>query len=170
MGAKTVAVLFCPLSRRADLVARFHEGFGHVGKTTVFDLLRKRWWWSTMPQDITDWLSSCPQCQLASGANKKQHCAPMVPSSIPTAFSRWHLDFVGELHLTQKGNRWLLSAVDFSTNWPIARAVPDATAETLLTVVPTSRQNWLNSMLNEYGQLTSSLPLSTLEQMGSVNV
>ncbi|KAG1282954.1 hypothetical protein G6F66_011024 [Rhizopus arrhizus] len=131
MGAKTMAVLFCPLSRRADLVARFHEGFGHVGKTTVFDLLRKRWWWSTMPQDITDWLSSCPQCQLASGANKKQHCAPMVPSSIPTAFSRWHLDFVGELPLTQKGNRWLLTAVDFSTNWPIARAVPDATAETV---------------------------------------
>jgi hypothetical protein len=27
------------------------------------------------------------------------------------------------------GNKWLLTAVDYSTNWPIARAVPEATAE-----------------------------------------
>lgn len=131
LGKQTSAAQFCPRSRRADLVARFHEGFGHIGKTTVFDLLRKRWWWSTMPLDIANWLASCPQCQLASGAHKNRHSAPMVPSDVPAPFSRWHLDFVGELPLTKKGNRWLLTAVDFTTNWPIARAVPAATAETV---------------------------------------
>lgn len=128
-GAKDILVQFCPFSRRADLIARFHEGFGHVGQGTVFDLLKKRWWWPTMLIDIANWLSSCPRCQLASGASKGKHHAPMVPSDIPPAFSRWHLDFIGELPTTKRGNRWLLTAVDFSTNWPIARALPEATAE-----------------------------------------
>ena len=41
------------------------------------------------------------------------------------------MNFVGELPLTVKGNRWLLVAVDYATNWPIARAVPAATKETV---------------------------------------
>jgi hypothetical protein len=53
----------------------------------------------------------------------------MVPLDIPPAFGRWHLDFVGELPTTLDGNKWLLTAVDYTTNWPIARAVPEATAE-----------------------------------------
>ncbi|KAG1468527.1 hypothetical protein G6F56_003781 [Rhizopus delemar] len=128
-GTKDTLVQFCPFSRRADLIARFHEGFGHAGQGTVFDLLKKRWWWPTMPTDISSWLSSCPRCQLASGAGKGKHHAPMVSSDVPPAFTRWHLDFIGELPTTKRGNRWLLTAVDFSTNWPIARALPEATAE-----------------------------------------
>ncbi|KAG0741236.1 hypothetical protein G6F22_005145 [Rhizopus arrhizus] len=128
-GKKFVLVQFCPFSRRADLVEKFHAGFGHLGKTTVYDLLKKRWWWPDMSGDIQKWLSYCPQCQLAASPNKNKHHAPMVPLDIPPAFSRWHLDFIGELPTTKKGNRWLLTAVDYTTNWPIARALPEATAE-----------------------------------------
>ncbi|KAG1001557.1 hypothetical protein G6F27_012762 [Rhizopus arrhizus] len=129
VGPSVLLVQFCPFSRRADLVSQFHEGFGHVGQATVFDLLKKRWWWPTMRLDLNNWLSSCQQCQLAAGAGKGKHHAAMIPSDVPSAFARWHLDFVGELPTTKRGNRWLLTAVDFATNWPIARAVPDATAE-----------------------------------------
>lgn len=131
IGTKESLVQFCPFSRRADLIAKFHDGFGHAGQATMFDLLRKRWWWPTMPLDISNWLSACTQCQLAAGADKGKHHAPMVPSVVPPAFSRWHLDFVGELPTTKRGNRWLITAVDFATNWPIARALPNATAESV---------------------------------------
>lgn len=40
---KVCEVQFCPFSRRADLVDKFHSGFGHSGRTTVYDLLRRRW-------------------------------------------------------------------------------------------------------------------------------
>ncbi|KAG1225834.1 hypothetical protein G6F67_009193 [Rhizopus microsporus] len=129
IGNKWCEVLYCPVSRRADLIDRFHSGFGHAGVNTVYELLRKRWWWPGMFRNIQDWLSKCPQCQLAASPKKNQRHAPMVPLEIPEPFSRWHLDFVGELPTTQNGNRWLLTAVDYATNWPIARAVPEATAE-----------------------------------------
>ena len=124
-------VRFCSFVNRADLVNRFHEGYGHAGQATVYSLVKKRWWWPGMSQDIPEWLSRCKECQLASGNNKSKRRSPMVPLDIPPAFGRWHLDFVGELPTTINGNRWLLTAVDYATNWPIARAVPDATAESV---------------------------------------
>jgi len=129
IGEREFEARFCPFSNRATLVNRFHEGFGHAGQSTVFELMRKRWWWPNMRSDIQGWLSTCKECQLASSSGKNKHHAPMVSLDIPPAFGRWHLDFVSELPLTPQGNRWLLTAVDYTTNWPIARAVPEATAE-----------------------------------------
>lgn len=129
LNGKDSEVRFCSFANRAELVNRFHEGYGHAGQATVYSLLKKRWWWPGITTDVQEWLSRCKECQLASGNNKSKHHAPMVPLDIPPAFGRWHLDFVGELPATVDGNRWLLTAVDYSTNWPIARAVPEATAE-----------------------------------------
>ncbi|KAG2190783.1 hypothetical protein INT47_012934, partial [Mucor saturninus] len=124
-------IRYALFARRANLVDNFHKGFGHAGETTVYDLIRKRWWWPGMRTDIQDWLTKCPQCQLASNAERNIHHAPMKPLDVPPAFSRWHLDFIGELPTTINGNRWILVAVDYATNWPIARAVPDATGEAI---------------------------------------
>ena len=118
-------------ARRADLVQEFHKSVGHASKITVLDLMRKRWWWPGMRADIQEWLAACEQCQLAANADRKNHHAPMKPLEVPPAFSRWHLDFIGELPTTINGNRWLLVAVDYATNWTIARAVPDATGEAI---------------------------------------
>ncbi|KAJ8651749.1 hypothetical protein O0I10_012674 [Lichtheimia ornata] len=88
-----------------------------------------------MKDDIQDWLRSCPQCQLAANADRGKHHAPMRPLDVPAVFSRWHLDFIGELPTTMKGNKWILVAVDYATNWTIARAVPFATGQAIADFV-----------------------------------
>lgn len=128
-------VRFVLFARRADLVTKYHESYGHSGTTTIYDIMHKRWWWPGMQQDISAWLRQCPRCQLASNSEKQIHHAPMRPLTIPEAFSRWHLDFVGELPRTFRGNRWILVAVDYTTNWPIAVALPDATAEAIADIL-----------------------------------
>ncbi|KAK4519747.1 Ubiquitin-conjugating enzyme E2 2 [Mucor velutinosus] len=52
IGEREFEARFCPFSNRATLVNRFHEGFGHAGQGTVFELMRKRWWWPNMRADI----------------------------------------------------------------------------------------------------------------------
>ncbi|KAG2190801.1 hypothetical protein INT47_010410, partial [Mucor saturninus] len=121
-------VPFLPFARRADTIQNYHNGFGHSGFTTMVDLFKSRHWWPTMRTDIKEWLSTCPECQLNARKDGNHH-DEMHPLKVPGAFQRWHLDFVGRLPTTQKGNRWLLVAVDYTTNWPIARAVPVASAE-----------------------------------------
>ena len=134
-GNQIQEVRFVLFARRADLVQDFHKSVGHAGNLTVFDLMRNRWWWPDMRSDIQGWLAACPSCQLAANADRKVHHAPMKPLTVPPAFSRWHLDFVGELPTTDNGNRWLLVAVDYATNWTIARAVPDATGEAIANFI-----------------------------------
>ncbi|KAJ8651225.1 hypothetical protein O0I10_013311, partial [Lichtheimia ornata] len=126
---------FVLFARRADLVADFHYSVGHAAKATVTDLMTKRWWWPHMRKDIQEWLAACPQCQLAANADRKTHHAPMVPLDIPPPFSRWHLDFIGELPTTARGNKWLLIAVDYATNWCCARAVPFATGDAIAAFI-----------------------------------
>lgn len=88
-----------------------------------------------MQQDITDWLKTCQQCQLASRAEKNIHHSPMKPLDVPPAFSRWHLDFIGKFPTTKNGNRWILVAVDYATNWPIIRALKNATGDEIVRFI-----------------------------------
>ena len=123
-------VPYVPFSQRADLVANYHESNGHAGLETMIKLFNSRFWWHTVRRDLKHWLKTCPACQVNS-RRRHIHRNIMHPLKVPAAFDRWHLDFVGELPLTTKGNRWLRVAVDYATNWPIARAVPQTTKETI---------------------------------------
>ena len=126
---KTVKeVPFLPFAARADTVAKYHETFGHAGVKTMLKMFVPRFWWHTMQKDLKEWLKTCPSCQVNS-RRIRAHQDVMHPLKVPTAFDRWHIDFVGELPVTLKGNRWLLVAVDYATNWPVARAVPVASKE-----------------------------------------
>jgi hypothetical protein len=62
---------FIPFKRRADLVEDFHRGFGHQGTTTIEHLMKSRFWWPQMNQDIKNWLLQCPECQLHARKEKR---------------------------------------------------------------------------------------------------
>ncbi|KAG2191851.1 hypothetical protein INT47_002866, partial [Mucor saturninus] len=125
---ETREVPFLPFAHRADMVQSCHKGFGHSGFSTMIDILKPRHWWPNLRNDVKEWLSACQECQL-NARKDGQHHDEMHPLKVPDAFQRWHLDFIGRLPMTLKGNRWILVAVDYTTNWPIARAVPVASAE-----------------------------------------
>lgn len=122
-------VPFVPFVQRADLVANFHNGFGHASEKNMVHLMCSRYWWPHMRRDIKQWIAPCPACQI-NGKKINRSQEVMHPLDIPPgAFERWHLDFVGELPTTINGNKWLITAVDYTTNWPIAKALPAATKE-----------------------------------------
>ncbi|OBZ81591.1 Transposon Tf2-6 polyprotein, partial [Choanephora cucurbitarum] len=87
----TVEAKFVPFVERADLVTKYHEGFGHAGikHSTVVENM------STVPTEQQ---------------SRKSPSRREMPKTI-------------------YGNKWLLVAVDYLINWPIARAVPVASQE-----------------------------------------
>ena len=127
---KEKLVKFVPYSERADLVDKYHEGFGHAKIKDMYNMFSVRYWWPNMRSDIELWISRCPACQLCGRKNTKSQ-EEMHLLSVPKAFERWHLDFIGPLPLTIKGNQWLITAVDYTTNWPIAQAMVSATKESV---------------------------------------
>src|ERR1044071_7460079 len=51
-------------------------------------------------------------------------------SLAPTApWERVGIDFIGPLPETEKGNKYIITAINYFTKWPEARAVPAATAQ-----------------------------------------
>jgi hypothetical protein len=46
-------------------------------------------------------------------------------------FQRWGIDLIGRLPKTKNGNRWIVTAVDYATGWPIAKGIPKATEEAI---------------------------------------
>ena len=124
----TKMVPFVPFVERADLVEKFHLGYGHAGVKFMNHLLEARHWWPTMRRDVIFWIKTCSLCHV-NRAHTTKHQDVMHPLDVPEAFARWHLDFIGELPISNKGNRWIITAVDSLTNWPIARSVPYASAQ-----------------------------------------
>lgn len=46
-------------------------------------------------------------------------------------FQRWGIDLIGRLPKTINGNRWIITAIDYATGWPIAKSIPAATEDAI---------------------------------------
>ncbi|OIR55908.1 MAG: uncharacterized protein A8A55_3346, partial [Amphiamblys sp. WSBS2006] len=82
-------------------------------------------------QKIVD---GCVVCQR----NKKEKAprtqvTPLEPPSEP--FERWGMDFIGRMPVSESGNKWILVAIDHFSKWPIAKAVPEASAKTVVEFI-----------------------------------
>jgi transposase InsO family protein len=157
---------YVPFISRLDLVLKMHNAYGHIGADGMQELLRTRAWWPEMNNDIKKWIKTCIKCQLTiCGKTATEPLHPLVP--VP-AFHRWSLDFIGQLPLTQKGNRWILLAIDHTTKWPIARVAQNATHEFVakfvyeeivlnfgcpVEIITDRGNNFTTTMLNSYFKL-----------------
>jgi len=50
-------------------------------------------------------------------------------------FDRWAIDLIGIPPTTPGGNRWILTAIEYVTGWPVAIPLKDATAPTIATAL-----------------------------------
>ncbi len=123
---------------RSDLLNQIHNQYGHVAHETMFDIIRVRQWWPGMRQDIRHFVQHCSACQLAAKP-REVYRDEMHPSHTwkdrSQPFERWGLDLIGVLPTTENGNRWIVTAIDYATRWPVAESLKDATAETLADFV-----------------------------------
>jgi hypothetical protein len=121
---------FVPFTFRADLVEKMHTTHGHLGLSGLYQIMSERYWWPQMKGDIRKWLKYCPKCQLCSSSDYtvKEPLHPM-PVRYIEPFSRWGIDFIGPLPKGPHGNKYLLTAIDYCTKWPLAKAVECCSAE-----------------------------------------
>ena len=94
---------YIPFISRLDLVFKMHNAYGHIGSDGMQELLRTRAWWPGMNNDIKQWIKTCVKCQITTCG--KTTTEPLHPLTAVPPFHRWSLDFIGQLPLTQKGNR-----------------------------------------------------------------
>ena len=113
---------------RGDLMQKMHDQYGHLSYANLVNVLESRAWWPTIEKDIRQFIAACPNCQIHQrqhGSQEREH-ARLLADPIIRPFQRWGIDLIGRLPKTMDGNRWIITAIDYATGWPIAKAIPAA--------------------------------------------
>jgi hypothetical protein len=116
---------------RGDLIQRMHNEYGHLSIAGMRDLVERRGWWPKMDKDIQEFIKSCPNCQVAQRqrTNQEREYRQLPTPQNIQPFQRWGIDLIGRLPKTKSGNQWIITAIDYATGWPLAKALPRATED-----------------------------------------
>ena len=115
-----------PDSHRRRIVEQLH-GLAHPGRKASVQLVRDRFFWPNLPQDVQKWVKLCLPCQRAKVQTHTKPVAAFIP--VPTdRFDSINIDIVGPL-MVSKGHRYLLTIVDRYTRWAEAIPLPTIDAD-----------------------------------------
>ena len=59
--------LILPIKYQGQVLTLLHDGQGHQGLEWTLTLCWERFYWNTMFQDVTNYVKTCPQCQMVKG-------------------------------------------------------------------------------------------------------
>jgi hypothetical protein len=139
----TVYLPFVLTKDRIDKISRYHNLLGHLAGESTLKILKDRYWWPEMKDDVDSFITNCRECQLSH--SQSQSSAPIHPiPPVPLPFERWGVDFLQDLPLTEQGNRNILVFIDYETRWPVIVATKDRSSRTVY-------QAFLKNIVNCYG-------------------
>src|SRR5205085_11155939 len=110
-----------------QIVEAVHKDLGHYGKRTTLDGVAERYIVATdIWRDGEGQLDACVLCQLykQTPAASTKRTATIHPYENKDAFNTWGINWLGPLMETAQGNKYLLTAIDFTTSKAYARAHP----------------------------------------------
>ncbi|CAC5413817.1 unnamed protein product [Mytilus coruscus] len=162
-NGKTFRQLIVPKAYRTDVMKLAHESLmaGHMAtRRTVYSVLSE-FYWPGVESDVKRYFRSRDICQRTVPKGK-QIRAPFGTTPInDVPFRRLAVYIVGPLvPVTDKGNRFILTLVDYATRYPEGLALPsietERVAEALIDIF--CRVDFPREMLTDMGaQFTSNL-------------
>ena len=131
-GGKTFSQLIVPSKFRQVVMKLAHESImsGHLATSRTISRILSEFFWPGMQSEIKRFCQSCDICQktMSKGKVKKVPLDRMPLIDVP--FKRVAVDIIGPLHPpTDKGNRFILTLVDYATRFPQATALPGIDTE-----------------------------------------
>ncbi|XP_062572789.1 uncharacterized protein LOC134234761 [Saccostrea cucullata] len=131
-SGKTYSQLIVPSKFRHIVMKLAHELImsGHLAISRTICRTLSEFFWPGMQSEIKRFCRSCDTCQrtVSKGTVTKVPLGRMPLIDVP--FKRVAVDIVGPLHPpTEKGNRFILTLVDYATRFPQAKALPGIDTE-----------------------------------------
>jgi dUTPase len=125
--------LVIPEALKLELIRVHHSipSAAHFGGKRTYDAIRDNYFWEGMFQDIEKFVKACPDCLSRKSPSRKIR-APMIPIPVfNKPFEIISTDAVGPLPTTDRGNKYIITFMDYATRYPYAFAVPDIRAPTV---------------------------------------
>jgi len=162
-SAVMVRQIVVPTKYRGQVMSLAHESIvgGHLGVQKTTDRIASSFHWPGITADVTRYCRSCDICQRTIPKGK----IPKIPLGempiIDSPFKRVAIDLIGPIApVSDRGNRYILTLVDYGTRYPEAVALPkietERVAEALLEIF--CRVGFPAEILSDRGtQFTSEL-------------
>ncbi|KAK0414752.1 hypothetical protein QR680_011596 [Steinernema hermaphroditum] len=131
--------LVIPYALRQRIIEQVHTSplmNAHIGAEKTFEKLKRRVFWEAMKTDVRKVVTSCEICQKRKLSNQQKHHGPMmIPSEAKQPNEKLHIDLLGPLSPSRKGNAHVLVCVDAFSKYVTAVALPNTVAEALVNEV-----------------------------------
>jgi hypothetical protein len=101
---------------------------GHQGIDRTKVTVRAKYAWRGLDEDVTKYIQQCDVCNRCKKSIRKAKCE-MTIYHAGAPIERVHLDFLGPLPKTERGNEHILVIVDQFTKWVECLPLPSQSAE-----------------------------------------
>ena len=145
-----------PAKLRQEIMEQYHDHklAGHLGVIKTLANIRNKYFWPRMASEVKIHVLNCLTCakRKASGACK----APLQPIPISDyIWERLAMDIVGPVPESNRGNRYILVIMEYTTRYIIATALKEISAATII-------RKFIKHIVNDEG-----LPSQILTDRGS---
>ena len=110
MADGTTRVVPPPNARRA-ITEHAHLTSGHFGSRRTAHLLLINYWWSGVLKQSRDIAGRCEVCDRVKASFDTQPLE-LNPLPIEGLFYRWSMDLCGPLHVTDRGNKYVVVMIE----------------------------------------------------------
>lgn len=114
-------LLVIPECLRKTVWGVAHRGplAGHQGAHKTRQKIATYFYWPQLSKDVARWTKSCHECQTVNKTRDRRAPQQQMPI-IENPWTRIAIDIVGPLPRTKRGNRFILTVMDFSSRYPEA--------------------------------------------------
>ena len=107
---------------------------GHIGWQRVLVKLQSKYYWTGMARDVQHFCEQCIPCIRNKDGGRRRHALEPIRAMAP--FHLVGLDVLGPFsNESDRGNRYVVSFMDYYTKWPEAFATADHKASTVLKLL-----------------------------------
>ena len=133
-GTKLQAVV--PSGERRTVLGQHHDNrvSGHLGMTKTVAKIRQRFYWPGLQSDVRAYIAGCEKCSKRKGFQKAKR-SPMQIVQVGAPMERIATDILGELPVTNKGNKYILVVSDYYSKWTESFPMRNMEAETVAKVI-----------------------------------
>ena len=103
---------------------------GHFGIEKTCERIRRNFYWPNLKQDVEIHVKSCYACNRSKHLRRK-YCAPLQEHTTGAPMEQIHIDIMGPLPMSKRGNTCCLVIVCQFTKWVEIVSLPDQQAETI---------------------------------------
>ena len=120
-----------PSYLRTMILKYFHDKFIHNGISRMKQAINLNYTWPGINKDIANYIKMCKNCiHKEKGFPKDKKTIKLFPAIKP--FEMIHIDIVGPMPLTSKGNRYIVSMIDRFSRYCMLIPVPNMKAMSII--------------------------------------